>query len=521
MNSTRRSTSGRVNDVLVVGGGDVGLLTALGIRKQLPEVEVRVVDDFETDVPHVGKSTYLDIQNVLHRELGIQERRFIEEVRPIWKASVFFRDWGGNDPFHYPFDVSNAFKVPDWRNSAEHFAYHYERLYNSSEHQTRCEQLVSQRKTPWYYQNDGNLKKYPNCAYHLSSRRFNGFLRTLCRERGVSLVDDEITHVDTSGTHIDAVHSNDASYGADLFVDATGFNRVLRSEQNVSFRDFGFPLDAAFNVRIDRDLDDVIPATVVETGDHGWFWNIDTYDNRDLGYVFASEYVDHDSALEEFREFTRDVSTAAADEDPIGGLDDVDTYQFSSGYYERGWVDNCLAIGNAGGFVEPLQSTALTTNASLAMEFANLMSSHGRIPDDDIKEAYNRAVQRSWESIYDFIAVHYRYTTGDTELWKRMASMEYSDRLDRIATEFDRYGYNWTVERTNENGLSDLRYFDVTDFFRIMRPMGATSEFYESNSFQTSDGLVEEIDQFYREAEEQVDKQHLTVRQFYENVLNY
>lgn len=520
MNSTRRSTSDKVSSVLIVGGGDVGLLTALGIRKKLPEIDVRVVDDFGTEVPQVGKSTYLDIQNILHRELDIQERRFIEEVKPIWKATVFFRDWCGNDPFHYPFDISDTFKLPEWRNSAEHLGYYYDVLYDSSDHQTRCEQIVSQRKTPWYYQSGGTLNKYAKCAYHLNSRRFNNFLRTLCQERGVSLVDDEITHTETTGTHIDALQSNDASYDADLFVDATGFNRVLRSEQNVPFRDFDFPLDTAFNVRLERDLDDVIPATVVESGDYGWFWHIDTYDNRDLGYVFASEYVDNDTALTEFREFVESVSPPGVGEGRIEDGDAVDTYRFTSGYYDRGWVDNCLAIGNAGGFVEPLQSTALTTNAALAMGFAGLISGHGRIVDDDIKEAYNRAVERGWESIYDFIAVHYRYSTGDTELWEKMASMEYSDRLDRIAQEFDRYGYDWTIERTGEDGLSDLRHFNVTSFFRIMRSLGATSDFYESNSFRVSDQLVEEIDQHYQTIERQVDDQHVTTRQFYKDILN-
>jgi len=102
-----------------------------------------------------------------------------------------------------------------------------------------------------------------------------------------------------------------------------------------------------------------------------------------------------------------------------------------------------------------------------------------------------------------------------------MASMAYSDRLDRIAEEFDRYGYDWTVERENAEGLADLGLFDVTDLFRIMRSMGATSEFYESHSFQVSEDLVEETDQFYRNTERQVDEQHLTVRQFYKGVLEH
>ncbi|AGN01185.1 2-polyprenyl-6-methoxyphenol hydroxylase-like oxidoreductase [Salinarchaeum sp. Harcht-Bsk1] len=513
--------SGTIDDVLVVGGGDIGLLTALGIQKQLPAVDVRVVDDFGTEVPQVGKSTYLDIQNILHGQLEIEEPEFIDEVKPIWKASVFFRDWCDTDAFHYPFDVSDTFKQPDTRNSSEHLVYYYDNLYDSDDHLTRCEQIVSQGKSPWYHEQNGDLSKYTKCAYHLNTARFNGYLRKLCRQRGVELVNDEITDVETTGSHVDAVHSGSDSYDADLFVDATGFNRILRSEQDeAEFRDFEFPLDSAFNVRIDRSLDDVIPATVVESGDYGWFWHIDTYDNRDLGYVFASEYVDDEDALEEFREYVDEVATADADPDPVGDVDDVDKYEFTSGYYERAWVDNCLAIGNAEGFVEPLQSTALTANASLAMQFAKLLSAHGRIADDDVRMAYNRAAERTWETIYDFIAVHYKYSYDDTEFWREMATREYSPRLDRIAEEFDRYGYDWQVERANEDGLQELSVFTVPDFYAMMRPLGASSVFYDTNDFTVSNDLVRELEQYYRRIRTQVQQQHLTVREFYEGVLN-
>ncbi|GAB3690345.1 tryptophan 7-halogenase [Salinarchaeum chitinilyticum] len=513
--------SEKVEDVLVVGGGDVGLLTALGIRKKLPDVDVRVVDDFGTQVPQVGKSTYLSIQNILHGQLEIEEPEFIAEVKPIWKATVYFRDWCDASEFHYPFDVSDTFKQPQTQNSAEHFFHYYDSLYRSSNHQTRCEQIVTHGKSPWFRDQNGDLDRYQKCAYHLNTRRFNGYLRKLCRQRGVDLVDDEITDVETTGSHVDAVHSASASYDADLFVDATGFNRVLRSEQEeATFRDFEFPLDAAFNVRIDRSLDDVIPATVVETGDYGWFWHIDTYDNRDLGYVFASDYVDDEDALDEFREYVEEVATDDADPDPVGDLEEVDRYAFTSGYYEQAWVDNCLAVGNAEGFVEPLQSTALTANASLSMQFANLLSAHGRIVDDDVRTAFNRAVERTWESIYDFIAVHYKYSYDDTELWREMATREYSDRLDRIAEEFDRYGYDWQIERANEDGLSELTVFTVPDFFAMMRPLGASSVFYDTNEFEVSNELVRELDQFYSQVRKQVTNQHLTVRELYEGVLN-
>lgn len=509
------------DDVIIVGGGDVGLLTALSIQKMNTEVKVSVVDDFQRDVPQVGKSTYREIQNVLHGTLGIDEPRFISEVKPIWKASVYFRDWCGYPAFHYPFDPPDKYPPADTPDAIEHYYYFYDELYDSPDHLTKCEEIVAQTKSPWYYQANGDLDRYEKVAYHLDTERFNSFLRELCRERGVSLVDDEITAVETTDTHIDRVRSKQQHYEADLYIDATGFNRVLRGEQDAEFRNFEFPLDSAFNVRIDRSLSDVIPATIVETGDHGWFWHIDTYDNRDLGYVFASEYVTDEVALDEFLAHVESVAPDDATGNPIVSEEDIDKYEFTSGYYDRAWVDNCMAIGNAEGFVEPLQSTALTANASLAVLFSNLLSSHGRIIDDDLQEAYNTSVRRTWESIHDFIGVHYKYSSDDTELWQTMGSMDISPRVERITEAFDRYGYDWNIDTGNTDNLSDLKIFEVPDFHTVMRNMGATSEFYERNDFRVSSDVMREEDQSYQNTREQVENHHLTVRELYKGIMDF
>lgn len=510
-----------VDSVAIVGGGDVGLLTALGIRQMNPSVDVSVVDDFQQEIPQVGKSTYREIQNILHGSLDIDEHQFISEVKPIWKASVFFRDWCDRPAFQYPFDPPDKYPNADTPNAVEHYYHHYDELYDSPDHLTRDEQIVAQGKSPWYYGPDGDLDRYDKVAYHLDTNRFNTFLRKLCHARGISLVNDEITAVETTGQRIDSVRSDQHQYEADLYVDATGFNRVLRREQDVEFRDFEFPLDAALNVRIDRSLSDVVPATVIETGDHGWFWQIDTYDDRDLGYVFASEYADEETAMAEFREFIAAVAPEDAESESIVSTADVDRYDFESGYYDRAWVANCLAIGNAEGFVEPLQSTALTANASLAVQFANLLSSHGRVVDDAIRDAFNASVRRTWESIHDFIGIHYEYASGDTAFWEAMESLDVSSRIDQIQAEFDRYGYNWNVDVEDPSHLAELKVFALPDFYTVMRNMGATSAFYETNNFDVSDDVADERDRFYRQTKRQVENDHLTVEELYRGIMDF
>ncbi|VTT85765.1 Tryptophan halogenase [Halorubrum sp. DM2] len=510
-----------VDEVTIVGGGDVGLLTALSVRQMNPDVDVSVVDDFQQAVPQVGKSTYREIQGILHGALQLDEHEFIAEVKPIWKASVYFRDWCDRPSFQFPFDAPTKYPDANTPNAVEHFYHHYDELCDSPDHRTRGEQILAQGKSPWYYGSDGDLDKYDDVAYHLNTKRFNGFLRKHCRERGVSLVDDEITAVETDGSRINAIQGSQRRYEADLYVDATGFNRILRSEQDVEFRDFDFPLDAALNVRIDRSLSDVIPATVVETGDHGWFWQIDTYDNRDLGYVFSTEYTDEETAMTEFREFVAEVAPGDAGDALTDAETEVDRYDFESGYHDRAWVRNCLAIGNAQGFVEPLQSTALTANASLAVRFANLLSSHGRVVDDAIRTAFNESVRRAWESIHDFVGVHYRYASGETPFWREVRSTGVNSRTDRITDEFDRYGYDWTVDHEDGGDLSELDIFLLPDFYTVMRSMGATSDFYDENEFNVSDEVANERDGFYRNVERQVENDHLTVEEFYTGILNF
>ncbi|MFW6382415.1 MAG: FAD-dependent oxidoreductase [Haloferacaceae archaeon] len=510
-----------IDEVTIVGGGDVGLLTALGIRQMNPNVGVTVVDDFQQAIPQVGKSTYREIQPILHGALQLDEREFIAEVKPIWKASVFFREWCDRPSFQFPFDSPSKYPDANTPNAAEHFYHHYDALYDSPDHRTRGEQILAQGKSPWYYGSDGDLDKYNEVAYHLDTERFNAFLRQRCRAREISLVDDEITAVETSGPRIDAVRSERRRYEADLYVDATGFSRVLRREQDAEFRNFEFPLDAALNVRIDRSLSEVVPATVIETGDHGWFWQIDTYDSRDLGYVFGTEYAAEDTAMAEFREFVADVAPGGADPATVVDDADVDRYDFESGYYDRAWIRNCLAIGNAQGFVEPLQSTALTANASLAVRFANLLSAHGRVVDDAIRATFNESVRRTWESIHDFVGVHYEYASGDTAFWRAAQSMDVSPRTSRIAEKFDRYGYNWNVDIADAGDLAELVTFLLPDFYTVLRNMGATSAFYETNDFEVSDDVVAERDRFYRDIRRRVENDHLTVEEFYKGILNF
>ncbi len=489
-----------IADVTVVGGGDSGLLTALCIRQLNPDVAIRIVDDVAASRPDVGKSTFQPIVDILHEFLQIDEAKFVEEVKPIWKASVYFRHWRDRPPFHFPFDTYKLFRTPPNDRLAEQQYYHYDTVHPDPDYRTVNGEMVEQGVSPFFFAENGDLDRYPAFAYHLDTDRFNAFLRELCSDREITLVDDRIERVQTSEGRIETARGCKDEYISDLYVDASGFNRVLKSELPGSFVDFELPLDAACNTRLPRDLSDVEPATVIETGEHGWFWQIDTFDYRDVGYVYASEFVGREKAERSFR-----------DRFDLGDGDhSIGHYTFTSGYYEDAWAGNCIAIGNAGGFIEPLQSTGLTANAQAASILSILLAAHDRCNHPGIRRTFNARVQAIWQTVYDFVCAHYRYACGGTPFWDRMSEVTGSDHLEAIVKEYDANGINTDVTALRHDAV----VFELAHYYYIMRNMGATSAYYEGNSIEVGEDIQERIDAVFEGIPDRV-QEYLTPEEFY------
>ncbi|WP_331232291.1 tryptophan 7-halogenase [Natronorarus salvus] len=496
----------RIRRIIVVGGGDSGLLTALAIRKLNPDLDIRVIDDFEEEIPQIGKSTYWRILNILHDQLGIDMSRFIKQVKPVWKCSVYFRDWCGYPEFHFPFDISTKFPSKNTPKAVEYYQYEYLSPNMEPPRYTKNEEIVVQRKSPWVYDpKSSRTQLYRPVAYHLNLNRFNNFLRDICKERGIRLINDRIAEVETDGSEIEAVSGNQ-TYNSDLYIDASGFRRILKREQQNNFTDFSFPLDTAFALKVDRSLQEVIPATIVETGNYGWFWQIDTYEHRDIGYVFSSSHVSNTQARTELVDYC---GTNILN-------DDISYFEFTSGFYDIAWESNCVAIGNAGGFVEPLQSTGLTTNAIAAINLSNLIAAHGGINNQAIRNYYNTWSQHTWESIRDFIVTHYRYSSGQSKFWKMMQSLEASPRVNLLEREFKQGGFDTNVLPPTrlEKHITDPMIFHPVSFYLLMRNMGVESDFHESNDLRISREVRNERDNHYKKIRGDV-QYYLTTEEFY------
>jgi tryptophan 7-halogenase len=143
--------------------------------------------------------------------------------------------------------------------------------------------------------------------------------------------------------------------------------------------------------------------------DAGWAWRIDHEGRINRGYVYSSSFITDEQAEREFRAKNPKVGPTR-------------TVRFITGAYARPWVGNVVAIGNAAGFVEPLEATSLgaicIASQNLAEMLAEAHATHCAVPPTLVR-LYNQRVSNDWSSVRDFLAVHYRFNTRlDTPFWR-------------------------------------------------------------------------------------------------------
>jgi tryptophan halogenase len=97
------------------------------------------------------------------------------------------------------------------------------------------------------------------------------------------------------------------------------------------------------------------------------------------------------------------------------------------------WSGNCVAIGLASGFLEPLESTSIFLIQAAIIDLIDLMPSPGSRPvDPRLAQEFNRLTTIHYERIRDFLILHYVANERVGEpLWDYLRSMALPDSLTR------------------------------------------------------------------------------------------
>jgi hypothetical protein len=299
-------------------------------------------------------------------------------------------------------------------------------------------------------------------GYHFDAVLLGQFLQKKAIERGVKYRSCHVKEVklgetgDIASVGIDG----DETIGADFFVDCTGFASLLSQQAlKTPFLSFSSNLFNDAAVAMPTPLGDDIPSQTISTAmRHGWSWKIPLTERFGNGYVYSSSFCSADEAERELRE-------------TLGMLDsDVPArhLKMKIGRVTKHWNRNCLAVGLAQGFIEPLEATALLFIQRTVTGFVEFIEA------GDMGEAaqakFNQRVNDHFEGTRDYIVTHYKTNTrSDTDYWRANAqNNNLSDSLRRL------YGL-WMSGKSiaAEVGRQEIgRGYPIFSWYCIMSGMG-------------------------------------------------
>jgi tryptophan halogenase len=416
-----------IERIVVLGGGSAGFLVAIAVKYRLPQLRVTVLRSKDIGIIGVGEGTTLPVINHLHGYLRLDLGEFHRIAQPTWKLGIRFL-WGPRPYFDYvlnrQFDLRfpGLPKVPGYYcDDVPDFGFISALMTHNRAFPRRPDGLPQITRDP---------------AYHIENEHFVTFLEQYARRLGVEVADDTVVEVKQDERGVAGlVLASGTTATADLYVDSSGFRSVLLGQTlGEPFRSFKSSLfnDRAVVGGWDRTDEPIKPYTTAETMDAGWCWQIEHENRINRGYVYSTAFISDDAAEREFRRKNPKVSTTRL-------------VPFVTGRYERPWVKNVVAVGNASGFVEPLESTSLGVICLDSHALAESLADCDLVVRPTQVRLYNQRSALIWDVIRSFLAIHFKFNTRlQTPYWR--ACVENTDL----------YGAEEYVAFYRENGPSTL-----------------------------------------------------------------
>ncbi|WP_444995777.1 tryptophan halogenase family protein [Aliikangiella sp. IMCC44359] len=501
--------------VVIVGGGTAGWLTANHLAKALkptPESKISITLIESPDIPTVGvgEGTVPLMRETL-AHLGIGETEFLTECDATFKQSIKFVDWVYN-----PVQNTSNKKQQSSENRCNDFYHH---VFNYP-------QVVPFNPTENWLNNDVNatgkfaeavsfqsqicelglapkLITHPEyqgfCeyAYHLDAGKFSRLLNKNAVTRlGVKHVVANVidTQLDVDGNIISVKTDQDENILGDLFIDCSGFRGLLIEKQlavkfigkkNILLADTALAMQVPYT----SPDDPILSHTLATAQSAGWIWDIGLTTRRGVGHVYASQYIDHQQAEQELRQYVG----LQAEHLECRRID------MRVGHREKFWVNNCIAIGLSQGFVEPLEATGLLMFDATARILAELFPKvKPAIPG--AAQLFNQRALYIWHRVIDFIKLHYFLTQRtDTDFWKD--NQKADTATDSLLTQLD----NWRYRLPNEHDFfSRYETFNLDNYLYVLYGMNFSTQVFEKNRDCSNKLMSEPIKNYYEQINQQV-----------------
>ncbi|WP_339688827.1 tryptophan halogenase family protein [uncultured Pseudoalteromonas sp.] len=446
-----------IKNVVIAGGGTAGWMAAAAFSKLVGKnINVTLIESNDIATVGVGEATIPPIRT-FHKLLGINEQAFMKATQASFKLGISFENWGEkNTDYIHSFGMTGK---ECWAGEFHHFWLHSLTLGLESEFGDYCYELQAAKQGKCAF----NQQNPINYAFHMDASRYALFLREFSEQLGVKRLEGKIIRVNkcaTSGFINSLTLADESIINGDFFIDCTGFNGLLIEQAlHTGYEDWShlLPCDSAIAVQTRAISDDIVPYTRSIAHDAGWQWQIPLQQRVGNGLVYCSRYLNDTDAKQLL------LSNIQGET-----LTEPRVIKFKTGRRRKGWNKNCLALGLASAFVEPLESTSIHLIMSGIIRFIRLFPFDG-ITEQAIHE-YNKQLKSEIENIRDFIVLHYKVTDRtDSEFWRHCKNMEVPDTLVHKISLF---------KETGRVFLDDGDIFRVDSWVQVMLGQGIKPKQY-------------------------------------------
>jgi tryptophan halogenase len=416
-----------IRNIVIVGGGTAGWMAASGLVALLPkgDYDITLIESDQIGTVGVGEATIPPIR-IFNHNLGVNEAEFMSKTGATYKLGIEFHNWkkSGEHYFHpfgqYGRELDAVPFHQYWMRARE--------LGDCAELSefSLCDVMARSKKFAPNSSDPKSVLSTAGYAYHMDAGLYAQFLREYSEERGVTRVEGKVMDVKLRETDgfIESVQLESSKVIAgDLFIDCSGFRGLLIEEAlKTGYEDWShlLPCDRALAVPTEN-VGEARPYTMSIAHSAGWQWRIPLQHRTGNGHIYCSKYMSQDEATS--------ILLGNLEGQPLA---EPRLLPFTTGRRKKFWNKNCIAIGLAAGFMEPLESTSIHL---IQQAIGQLV---GLFPGAEFNQAeidqFNEMTIRDYDLIRDFLILHYHVNDRPEDFWQMCQTMDIPESLQqRIA----------------------------------------------------------------------------------------
>ncbi|WP_422057939.1 tryptophan halogenase family protein [Sphingomonas sp.] len=428
-----------IKNILILGGGTAGWACAAVLAQRSAEhgVSLTVVDAADIPTIGVGEATIPTIYDLLNH-VGMTDSEVVKAAQATFKYGIQFEGWSRpGEIYMHGFGTTGTPRGEDdfftaWLGGGAYFSSRTLDAFTPAVAAARKGRFARVAERP---AGAAQHLYYPLCelsyALHFDAALLARELRANALRNGVVHRSSKIVAVETGERGIAALRTGDGElFEADFFIDCSGLTGVLsRAALGGTFEDWRayLPCDRAIAVQTARST---APNPYTRSIAHraGWRWEIQLQSRTGNGCVYSSDHMSDDEAT--------DLLMSEVAGEPINQPRRID---FRTGRLAEPWEANCVALGLAAGFLEPLESTSIHLISKYALLLEQMLFDNAGKTDD--RGRFNAMWRAETEEIRDFLSAHYVVNQRDEPFWTERRDAKRPPSLDRKLQAFAQTGW--------------------------------------------------------------------------------